>query len=282
MNLSKLRNKQTFLEPLRQLKQRMGLAWGVYGVLFLLIAIIFILMINVVHSNHERRVVAHPAKEYIFSSVKDSRGFEMHVLKADPSNITLEVVNKNVTLSDYYGINGGFFFGNHLVSMAMVNGEPVGGNMGQYGVGFENMKYPRGTLVWDGGTNQLTVQIASLASELQVFNPSHYWAQGGISMSIGHDDSWYAQVMMENAPLPDDKRLRTAMVYDQEGMVYLIVSTTKGSLAEFRSAILEKVGKGQLVDGIFLDGDGSSQLQAKEKWLPGDNRPVVEMVRLIR
>ncbi|BBH20615.1 hypothetical protein Back11_19600 [Paenibacillus baekrokdamisoli] len=277
-----LNKDQKQIELLQSSNERKRLSIIVISVLIFFFALIFLGIVKSLHSSPERRIVAHPAKAYTYSEEKASNGFEMHLLKSDPSNITLEVVNKNVTLSDYYGINGGFFFGDRLLSIAMVNGKPAGGDMGQYGAGHENVKYPRGTLLWDGVTNQLSVQIVSQASELKVTDPAHYWAQGGISMSIGHDDLWESQANIEHAPFADDKRLRSALVYDQAGNIYLIVSSTKGTLSDFRAAILETVGEGQLVDGIFLDGDGSSQLQAKELWLPGDNRPIVEMLRLLR
>jgi hypothetical protein len=71
-------------------------------------------------------------------------------------------------------------------------------------------------------------------------------------------------------------------VYDFEGNVYLIVSSTNGSLASFREAIVERIGMNGLQDGIFLDGDGSSQLRSRQKDLQGDGRLVVEMLRLLQ
>ncbi|TFE26634.1 hypothetical protein [Cohnella luojiensis] len=82
--------------------------------------------------------------------------------------------------------------------------------------------------------------------------------------------------------MPIDYCLRSAVVYDTDGNLYLIVSTTKGFLADFREAILEKIGNGLLKNGIFLDGDGSSQLRSREAKLRGDGRPVVQMMRLAK
>ncbi|MNH34911.1 hypothetical protein D3C79_955470 [compost metagenome] len=101
-------------------------------------------------------------------------------------------------------------------------------------------------------------------------------------MSLGNDAQWDAQAAAENAPFPTDNRLRSAAVYDQKGYLYLVVSETKGTLASFRQAIKETIGDGLLVDGIFLDGDGSSQLLGKEASLAGDNRPVVQMLRILK
>ncbi|WP_308639464.1 hypothetical protein [Paenibacillus silvisoli] len=166
--------------------------------------------------------------------------------------------------------------------MAIVNGNPVAGANGEYGSGFENTKYARGTLVWDGAANKLSVQTISGASELQVTDRSKFWAQGGISMLLGRDDEWLAEAERQHAPYMDDERLRSAAVYDKDGSIYLVVSSSKGTLADFRAAIIECVGNGRLADGIFLDGDGSSQLQLAEAVLPGDRRPVVQMIRIVR
>lgn len=220
--------------------------------------------------------------DYTYGTVTALSGMTLHYLKTQPSNLTLEAVHRNVTRSPYYGINGGFFYNDALLSMATVNDQPVNGETGAYGSGCENVKYARGTLVWDGATNRLSVQIVSRASELQVTDRAHYWAQGGISMSLDRDEAWEEQATAENAPYPDDYRLRSAAVYDREGNVYLIVSSTMGTLADFRSAILETIAPWSLVDGIFLDGDGSSQLRSREAKLRGDSRPVVQMIRILR
>ncbi|GGD57179.1 hypothetical protein GCM10010911_13690 [Paenibacillus nasutitermitis] len=247
----------------------------------MLSALIFMLLLNRLQSDGTRTSVSHPASKYEYMTTRASNGFELHSLKSLPSNVTLELIDNNVTLSDYYGINGGFFFEGDLLSIAVVNGHPIAGNKKEYGSGNENVKYSRGTLTWDGASDKLSVQVVAKAAELKVTDPNRFWAQGGISMGIGRDDSWEQQAVLENAPFPEENRLRSAMVYDKRGMIYLIVSSTKGTLADYRDAILETVGDGQLVDGIFLDGDGSSQLQAAETVLPGDNRPVVQMIRLI-
>jgi hypothetical protein len=54
-----------------------------------------------------------------------------------------------------------------------------------------------------------------------------------------------------------------------------------GLFDAYRAAIKEKIGSGTLVDGIFLDGGGSSQMQCAEYSFSGDGRVVREMVRLI-
>ncbi|QMV44963.1 hypothetical protein FPL14_09880 [Cohnella cholangitidis] len=220
--------------------------------------------------------------DYIYGTSVASNGMELHYLRTRPSNIGLEPVHNNVTAAPFYGINGGFFYQDALLSIAVVNDVPVNDTHGSYGVGAKNAKYARGTLVWDGSLDKLSVQVASQASELSVTDRSRFWAQGGISMSLGNDEGWMEQIAAEAAPLPDDYCLRSAAVYDDEGNLYLVVSSTKGTLAAFREAIAERVGDGKLVNGIFLDGDGSSQLRSREAKLSGDGRPVVQMLSLLK
>ncbi|GIO15500.1 hypothetical protein J19TS2_50550 [Cohnella xylanilytica] len=224
---------------------------------------------------------ANMPRRYVYGTETASNGMLLSYLRTRPSNVTLEAVHNNVTLSPFYGINGGFFYEDALVSLAVVNDRPVNGGPGAYGAGGENVKYARGTLVWDGSLDRLSVQVVRRASELRVTDRARFWAQGGISMSLGEDERWAAQAAAENAPFPDDNRLRSAAVYDKEGNVYLVVSRNKGSLAAFREAIVEKIGPGTLADGIFLDGDGSSQLRSREAKLRGDSRPVVQMLRIM-
>ncbi|MFC5701655.1 phosphodiester glycosidase family protein [Cohnella faecalis] len=221
-------------------------------------------------------------RDYAYATVTATNGVKLHSLRTRPSNAVPEVSRNNVTLTSFYGINGGFFYQNDLLSIAVVNDRPVGGAAAKYGSGAENVKYARGTLVWDGKTEGMSVQVVRASADLQVTDRSSYWAQGGISMGLGRDGEWLGQAAAENAPFPDDERLRSAAAYDEEGNLYLIVSENRGTLADFREAIVETVGGGKLVDGIFLDGDGSSQLNSRERKLQGDGRPVVEMLRLIR
>jgi hypothetical protein len=219
---------------------------------------------------------------YTYGKTVASNGMELHYLRTRPSNLKPEIINDNVTSTRYYGINGGFFYQNDLLSIAVVNDVPVNETAGSYGGGKANVKYARGTLVWDGSTDKLSVQVASEASELIVTDRSQYWAQGGISMSLLLGDRWKEQAAAENAPYADEKRLRSAAVYDLQGDVYLIVSTTEGTLAAFREAVVGSIGVDKLQDGIFLDGDGSSQLQSREADLKGDGRPVVQMLRILK
>jgi len=260
--------------------------WQITGIMLAVVAAGAVLLYAMIHSLQGKSTSEHAAEErpysYSYETAIASNGMELHTLKTKPSNVTLTKVNNNVSLTPYYGINGGFFYEEALLSIAVVNSIPVNGASGDYGNGAANSKYARGTLVWDGSADQLSVQIVRDASELKVKDNTRFWAQGGISMSLVEGVDWRQQIEAEQAPFADEERLRSAAVFDEDNMVYLVVSSTRGTLASFREAILEKVGKAKLVDGIFLDGDGSSQLRSEEAVLTGDARPVVQMLRIVK
>ena len=219
--------------------------------------------------------------EVSYSEETAANGVVLNVLQADPEKVMLHAIDDNVTRSGMNGINGGFFWEKQLLSIAVNDGNPVNGQPKEYGSGWFNIKYKRGTLVYDRSTKLLTVQRAGSTEELEVTSRTSFWAQGGVSMSLsmGDDSRWRTIAVDEEAlPFPDDNRLRSGMAFDSQLNVYLIVSSTKCTAEQFREAILEKVGAGKLVDGIFLDGDGSSQLLAEDIKLEGDNRTVLQMV----
>lgn len=239
-------------------------------------------------SGLQAKPIPNPPAQYDYGTATAANGMTLHYLETDPANVTLTVVRDNVAIAPYYGINGGFFYDSALLSMAIVDGLPVAGDgspSGGFGSGAENVKYARGTLVWDRASERLSVQVASKAGELDVTDTSRYWAQGGISMGLGRDASWRDQAVAEHAPFMDEPRLRSGAVFDEEGRLYLVVSENRGTLADFRDAILATLGgRGSpaLADGIFLDGDGSSQLRSREASLKGDLRPVVQMLSLLQ
>ncbi|MEV5024628.1 hypothetical protein [Paenibacillus sp. LPE1-1-1.1] len=270
-------------EPARLSRKKKFAVIGILvGILLALVIMLYLMIIALGNRNEANLLEAGQALHYTYDSHNATNGMTLHVLMTRPADVTLETINNNITLSGKVGINGGFFYGEQLLSIGVVDSIPVNKDIGSFGTGSENVKYARGTLVWDGASDQLSVQVASKASELKVKDHTRFWAQGGISMSLGDDARWALQTVIENAPFPGDDRLRSAAVYDEAGMLYLIVSETKGTLASFREAIIQTVGEGKLVDGIFLDGDGSSQLLSSDASLPGDNRPVVQMIRIVK
>ncbi|WP_337102939.1 hypothetical protein [Paenibacillus sp. YIM B09110] len=264
-------------------KKRTLAVVGIMLAILIVLGVLFALMIYALRADKPSAEVGkNEASQYAYEMAEAANGMKIHYLATKPSNVRPELIHNNVTLTEYTGINGGFFYGEQLLSIAVVDSLPVGRSHGKYGDGSENVRYARGTLVWNGALDELNIQIVSKASELKVKDNTRFWAQGGISMSIGDDAGWEERAITENAPFPNDDRLRSAVVYDSQGRLYLIVSETKGTLAAFREAIIEKVGDGKLAGGIFLDGDGSSQLRSSEAMLAGDNRPVVQMLRVLK
>ncbi|WP_282935292.1 hypothetical protein [Paenibacillus sp. RC67] len=101
-------------------------------------------------------------------------------------------------------------------------------------------------------------------------------------MSLGHDASWVNQALAEDMPAFDEARLRSGAVYDDRQNLWLVVTDKPCTVEQFRSALIEKLGKGRLLDGIFLDGDGSSQMNTAQKVLKGDSREVYQILALKR
>lgn len=221
-------------------------------------------------------------KPYEFQKLKATNGVVLHTIRTSPRNIALKAISANVTETGDYGINGGFFYNGDLLSLAVVNNKPVKGVPGDYGTGWYNTDRPKGTLVWDDAAELFTVQVAEESDQLRVSDRNRFWAQGGVSMGLLNETGWEKQANAEGMPAMDENRLRSGMVYDTDRSVFLIVTPTPCTVKAFRDAVREKVAGGRLVDGVFLDGDGSSQLKAGKQELAGDKRPVYQMIALIR
>ncbi|MBV6716897.1 phosphodiester glycosidase family protein [Paenibacillus chitinolyticus] len=216
---------------------------------------------------------------YTFSTVTASNGVKLYSIKTSPKNITIKSIGaSSVVGQTAYGVNGGYFYDGTLLQIAVNNNIPVAPN------GSENAKYARGTLVWDDKNGEFSVQVVRKTDEILVANKSNYWAQGGISMMLKSSESaWKTQAAAENIQNPDGAANRTALVYNNTNNIWLIVTDSKPTTAAFRTAIKEKIGSGTLVDGIFLDGSGSSQYKAAEGSYGGSDatpRLVYQMVAL--
>lgn len=207
---------------------------------------------------------------------------ELHAIRTSPDNIALKAIATNVTKTQDTGINGGFFYNSDILSLAVVNNKPVKGVPGDYGTGWYNTDRPKGTLVWDAAANMFTIQVVEESDQINVSDRSRFWAQGGVSMGLLNEHGWERQAIAEEMPAMDEKRLRSAMAYDTDRNVWLIVTPTPCTIPDFREAIKEQIAKGKLTDGIFLDGDGSSQLKAGKVALAGDSRSVYQMITLVR
>lgn len=207
-------------------------------------------------------------------------GLTMHVMKSSPKNIVLKSTSSNLANVSDYGINGGFFYGSDLLSIAVNNDVPVRGVPGGYGSGWINEKYARGTLVWDGAASRYSVQTVKNAAEIDVNNRGNYWAQAGISMSLQDDTNWKSIATAQNMPNMTGSTTRTALVYNSGLNIFLVVTNTACTAEAFRKAV-KQLGSGTIVDGVFLDGSGSSQMKCSETVLKGDGRIVRQMVALI-
>lgn len=223
--------------------------------------------------------IAHHSS-YVYKELTAPNGVRLHTIITTPDNIGLKAISSNVTKTKESGINGGFFWEGELLSIAVMNDAPVRGEAGEYGSGWFNIDRPRGTLVWDGRERRFSVQITDRSEELRVSDRASYWAQGGVSMGLRNDIGWKEQALKEEFPAMEEDRLRSGMVYDQMGRIYLIVSDVPCTGTAFRDAIKEVIAPGSLVDGVFLDGDGSSQLQLDKLRLAGDDRAVYQMIVL--
>jgi hypothetical protein len=214
---------------------------------------------------------------YSYHETAASNGVKLHTIRTTPQRIQLKAIAGNVTQTEDVGINGGFFWQGYLLSIAVMNDRPLKGQQGDYGSGWHNIDVPKGTLVWDEITRRFSVQVVLDASELKVTDKLHYWAQGGISMSLQDDVNWSAQAIKEDMPAFDQPRLRSGAIYDDRMNIYLLVTDTPSTAEQFRTAVKELLA-GRGAEGIFLDGDGSSQLRTAHKQLKGDSREVYQML----
>jgi len=70
-------------------------------------------------------------REYRYESRASANGMELHAIRVRPSNVAPESVRNNVVAAPYYGINGGFFYEDALLSIAVANDVPVHKNGGR-------------------------------------------------------------------------------------------------------------------------------------------------------
>lgn len=220
---------------------------------------------------------------YAYDQAKASNGVLLHTIRTSPDHIYLRAIDSNLAKRKEYGINGGFFWEGYLLSMAIMNDQPAKGKPGDYGSGWFNTDRRKGTLVWDASAGKFSVQVAEAAEELIVADRKRYWAQGGVSMSLSNESAWSRQAVEEDMPALNEKRMRSGMIYDSSNQVWLIVSPTPCTVEEFRNAAKERVNRVAIaIDGIFLDGDGSSQMKIGRTLLSGDGREVYQMITLVR
>lgn len=220
----------------------------------------------------------------------------LNVIQTSPGNIQLKALNLSANLehTSVIGINGGFFSDQvegttgmkKTHNIAINNGKPVigtdkAGNNGWYNSGNQ------GTIIWDAKNRKFLYKVLNNGWEVnKAVGHTNYWAQGGVSMSLG-SANWKDTMKKEKLPNPDGLAQRTAMVYSGSG-IYLIVTDTKCTAEAFRAAIQQYFGikdgsPKNDVNGIFLDGSGSSQMRAYDHNnklinIKGDSRPLNQII----
>lgn len=215
-----------------------------------------------------------------YAKCKATNGVVLHTLKCSPNDVQLRPCRTNVYSQPLAAVNGGFFdfSSGALLSITVQNDKPVKGSRGGYGSGWHNAKYARGTLVWDAVARRYSIQVVKSADELQVSDRSRYWAQGGISMSLQDDAHWQQIARPQNMPNMAGKVYRTGLVYGSGLSLWMVVTNSPCTAESFRTAIKQKIGSGTLVDGVFLDGSGSSQMSCSAMKLRGDGRTVYSII----
>lgn len=217
---------------------------------------------------------------YTYHEAEDVQSIKIHALMVKPESIELQAAERPLSEYHLYGMNGGFFYEDSVLSIAVNNDLPVKGAAGEFGSGWFNAKYKRGTLVWDEAAGRFSIQVVSSADEIEVMDRGQFFAQGGVSMNLQDDANWSTAIEQEHLPAPDEKRLRSGLVYDDSGSLWLIVTPTLCTAEEFRDAIQNTIAPGSKKEGIFLDGDGSSQLNAAEIKLHGDSRKLQQIIAI--
>ncbi|MRN52811.1 hypothetical protein [Paenibacillus monticola] len=263
------------ISKLRQLWERKH--WLIVISALLLAVIVIVGSVLLLTSPPQKEVFDGLPHSYTYMEITTPQKVQLHMMSLNPDDILLKTAGTPLRQVAAYGINGGFFYGKDLLSISIMNDNPVNGAKKAYGSGWFNAKYTRGTLVWDATSRKFSVQVVSSGDELIVADRNHYFAQGGISMNLGHEELWEATATLEHLPYADERRMRSGMVYDNADKLWLIVTPTLCTAAEFRTAVLQNV-PGEDREGIYLDGDGSSQMNAAEVVLTGDERSVVQMI----
>lgn len=196
--------------------------WWIVTAAVLLTVFVIILAALRLTDDEEQEVFDGLPHRYIYA--ESSGEVQLHMMSLNPEDVVLRRAGQPLRQIAAYGINGGFFYGDDLLSIAIMNDVPVNGAPQGYGSGWFNAKYERGTLVWDGAAGAFSVQVVASGGDLAVSDRGHYWAQGGISMNLQHEELWAAAAAAEHLPFEGERRLRSGLVYDQSGKLWLLVT----------------------------------------------------------
>ncbi|EPY13685.1 hypothetical protein [Paenibacillus alvei] len=250
---------------------------------------------------------------YSYSTYNAKNGLTLNIIQTTPENIKFETLSKgkSLTNSSFYGINGGYFTpAGRTLHIAVKNDKPitgVGSDGGKGGNGWYNHYETKGekgtsTVVWDGDKRSFSIQKVWDAGSISVKNRKNYWAQGGFGMHLGNSN-WRKLAEDEGLTGSTSPAMgRTALVYHKSS-VYLIVTNVPEedkktdnkknhhTHSQFRDAVQQYFNitdgsSSSSVNGVFLDGSGSSQMKAisntnKVVNVTGDGRQLVQIISLI-
>ena len=222
-------------------------------------------------------------------------GCDLHIIRTEAWNIVMGGLRQEKTLASgyFYGINGGFFDAGtskagNTKSIALNNNTPIyyKTQNGKDTGGWHN-KMGSACLCYDNANKKLVFRsnaapsgsglnkIMSSGDSLDnvVAASARYWAQGGPDFRLGMPDgSWEKGLSLEidNMNVNVGSRERTCICANlSANMVYLIISTSKATISEFRKAVhsylyVPTSGYHTNVVGIFLDGGSSTSMRCKD------------------
>lgn len=220
-----------------------------------------------------------------------SNGIFLHIISTTAENIQLvNLQYHSLSSSEYYGINGGWFNppGNtrQVISLAYSDGHCVGPNS----VDGAMNHVGAGVMYWSGTSLQVVSGVTT-PNSLPVY-AAGTWAQGGYSMHMGNTN-WASLTSAEPAAsnvFNDSRAGKSALVaHMSQKRVYLIITQEAVNWATFRTSIQNFMGISDMnatdsttLQGIFLDGSGSSQMKSKSNGYieSSDNRALCQIVAI--
>lgn len=218
----------------------------------------------------------------------------LRYIKTSPKNIKLTHISGTVPGSGLLGINAGYFddSSQDVYSICIQNSSTVTSGHtynGYYNVTSAGTK-ARGTLVWDDPWRTYRLQTIEAADEITIGDPDNYWAQGGVNLFLKNDTSWNNLI---NSPTkgeyisdqsPNAQYNRSALLYGTSLNIYLVISETKCSLDQFRTAIKLGIDTANGIEGIILDGANATQMNVPDSsysFMGGSSRKLPAMIQVV-
>ena len=222
-------------------------------------------------------------------------GCDLHIIRTEAWNIVMGGLRQEKTLASgyFYGINGGFFDAGtskagNTKEIALNNNTPIyyKTQNGKDTGGWHN-KMGHACLCYDNANKKLVFRSKAAPSssglnkdmssgdslDNVVAASARYWAQGGPDFRLGMPDgSWEEDLSSEIEYMNVNaiSNVRTCICANlSANMVYLIISTSKATISEFRKAVhsylyVPTSGYHTNVVGIFLDGGSSTSMRCKD------------------